>query len=181
MTIVCQHCGEEIPDRIAFDQTDLEGDEQVVTHSYPAEDGIGVVTDYYCNGSCAAAELDRRPIEARLESISEEIRERNNLGEAALWGDLGYHTFFNPSRSDYGIGTTTAMHVAFEQTVEELFLDADIVEDNHGEVTPETVAAEAENQLDSFIGQFRFFELYAENLRDVLNEARERYDGVGWS
>lgn len=123
----------------------------------------------------------RRPTEARLEEMSQEIRDRDSLGEASWWGDLGYHTFFNPNRTDYGIGMTTATTIAFQETIEELWLEADIVEDSHGEVTPETVAAEAESQLDQFIGQFRFFELYAENLEEVLRDAREKYDGVGWS
>ncbi|KDE59582.1 hypothetical protein EL22_19975 [Halostagnicola sp. A56] len=179
--IACQHCGNEIPDRISFDETDLEDDEEIVKHSHPAEDGIGVVTDFYCNGSCAAEELDRRPIEKRLEAASEELRVRDNLGEATWFGDLGLHTFYNPSRTGYGIGMTTATAIAFQKTIEELWLEADIVEDNQGEVTPEAVAAEAENQLEEFIGQFRFFELYAENLEEVLRDAQQKYDGVSWS
>lgn len=181
MAIVCQHCDEELPDRIVFDQTDLEDGEEIVTHSYPAEDGVGVVTDYYCNGSCAAAELDRRPIEERIQAASQELRDRDNLGEMSLAGDLGYHTFFNPSRTDYGIGMMTAVHLAFDKTTDELWLDADIVEDNQGEVTPETVAVEAESQLEQFVGQFHFFERFAENLEEILHDAREKYDGVSWS
>lgn len=177
----CQNCGAELPlnpqDAVEEDEID-----EVVAHIQDGDESFTVSkTDYYCDGSCAAAALDRRPIEERLKAASEELRERDSLGEAAWWGDLGYHTFFNPSRTDYGIGMQTAMTVAFQETVEELWLEADIVEDNQGEVTPETVAAEAEHQLEEFIGQFRFFELYAEILEEVLRDAREKYDGVSWS
>lgn len=110
-----------------------------------------------------------------LEDITDNVREHGNYGELTMSGDVGFHTFFRPSRTDYGIGTKTALHLAFEQTVQELCIDADIVASNKGEVNPATVAAEAEEQLEHFIGHHRFFQIFRENLQQVLEDSEERY------
>lgn len=115
------------------------------------------------------------PYEDRLKEITDEIRERDQLGEVAYWGDIGFHTFYNPSRADHVVGTMTALHIAFEETVEELWLDPDIVEDNHGEVTPETVAHETELQIEDFIGRRRFVDRFVENVESVLSEFEEHH------
>lgn len=69
----------------------------------------------------------------------------------------------------------TALHIAFEKTIEELWLDSEIVEDNHGDVTPATVAEEAELQLEEFIGHRHFFDRYTSNLEEILENADENY------
>jgi len=112
---------------------------------------------------------DPRPPQERLAAMSEEIRERDSLGEVAFRGGLGYHTFFNPPRTDFGIGIETAMHFALQKTVSEVWLDAGIVEDNQGELSPEAVADEAKLQLEEFVGR-RFYDVFRDNLEDALEE-----------
>ncbi len=47
MTLKCQGCGSEITDE------QLESlDSEYVAHNYPAPDGFGQITDYYCNPGC---------------------------------------------------------------------------------------------------------------------------------
>jgi hypothetical protein len=44
------------------------------------------------------------------------------------------------------------MHVAFDQAIQELFVDEDIIRDYHDEVTAQTVCATVEDQMDDFMG-----------------------------
>jgi DNA-binding PadR family transcriptional regulator len=115
------------------------------------------------------------PIDVRLEQITDELREKDQLGELMLAGDVGFHTFYDPKHADYGIGTTTALHLAFEETIEEVWLDPQAVYDTHGRVTPETVAAEAETQIDHFVGAHRFTATLTKNLQAILEEAADEY------
>lgn len=109
-----------------------------------------------------------------LADLTDQMRERDDLGEMTFIGDVGFHTFFNPNRCSFQIGPTTALHMAFEETIEELWLDDDIVRDNQGEVTPETIADEARLQMENFIGQLHFFDRFTQNLEDVIREYQEK-------
>lgn len=60
MTFECQGCGREFPN-LMFDAHDWIEDghgDELVEHSYPAEDGLGTVTDYYCDPSCLLEAID---------------------------------------------------------------------------------------------------------------------------
>mgnify|MGYP000730534264 CR=1 FL=1 len=82
----------------------------------------------------------------KLRATTDRFEEENDDLEAILEGDMGFHAYFavgeDPTR-----GCTTALFQGFYEVIEEVSVDAEIVEINHGEVTPETVWAEFRSQL----------------------------------
>lgn len=121
----------------------------------------------------------RRPLQDRLADMSDEVTEDMDLGEVMYSGRLGYHTFYDKDSDKLLRGSRTVLHMAFDRTLEELWLDEDIIRDNQGEVTPDAVEAELLDQLERFIGDGigrGFNERFAENVRQVL-EDREMAGG----
>jgi hypothetical protein len=118
----------------------------------------------------------QRPLQERLAEINEDLRDSDNIGEAILVGDFGLHTFYDPDRTDYGVGTQTLLLEAFRQATEEIWLDEEIVRDNQGEVSPESVAAETVDQIHDLIGQSHFFNRYRRKLVEILRQADERHE-----
>lgn len=70
--------------------------------------------------------------------------------EAVLEGDIGFHAYFTSGGPDPTRGAITAIYQGIYDELEEVSIDAEIVELYHGEVTPETVRREIINQLDEF-------------------------------
>jgi hypothetical protein len=115
----------------------------------------------------------RRPFQDRLADMSDEFVEDMEMGEVMYSGRLGYHTFYDKESDRLLRGSRTVLHMAFDRTLEELWLDEDIIRDNQGEVTPDAVEAELLEQLEHFIGDGfgrGFNERFAENVRQVLEE-----------
>ena len=157
---------------VAFDSADEAADalEEVITAAEPALSEDERATATAVSQFLAREEDGYTPIEKRLKDISDEIRSDHGIGEAAYFGDIGVHTFFDAERSEMPVGETTLLLMAFDNLTEELWLDEDIIRDNHGEVTAETVAAEVESQCEEFIGQFHAFERLASHVEEVYRE-----------
>jgi hypothetical protein len=111
----------------------------------------------------------RPPIQERLDDMSEEFAGGTFGEEMMIMGQLGFHTFYDYEDDALTAGMMTVLHQAFESTCEELWLDEDIIRDNHGEVTPVTAAAEFEIQFDQLVGQ-RFADRMAEEIELALRE-----------
>jgi len=118
-----------------------------------------------------SADGSRPPIQERLGDMSEEFAD-GTLGEIMFVGRLGFHTFYDYEDDALTAGMTTVLHQAFESTCEELWLDEDIIRDNHGEVTPETVATEFKMQFDQFVGR-RFADRMADEIELALRDREE--------
>ena len=62
MTVVCQNddCDHEFDDAVSWDPVDARdaGETPFFKHIYEPDDGIDVVTDYYCSLRCLNADLD---------------------------------------------------------------------------------------------------------------------------
>jgi len=82
-----------------------------------------------------------------LKATADRFEEENEDLEAILEGEMGFHAYFvageDPTR-----GCNTALFQGFYDVIEEVSVDADMVEINHGEVTPETVWIEYRRQLN---------------------------------
>ena len=117
------------------------------------------------------ADESRPPIRERLDDMSEEFA-GGAFGEIMLTGRFGFHTFYDHEDDALAAGMTTVLHEAFESTCGELWLGEDIIRENHGEVTPETVAAEFETQFDQFVGR-RFADRMADEIELALRDREE--------
>lgn len=90
-------------------------------------------------------------IEETLMQMNEDITS-DGLDEVMLEGELGYHIFSDNDVDSPLAGFQKQLHVAFDQAIQELWVDEDIVRDYHGEVTPQTICATIEDQMDDFMG-----------------------------
>ncbi len=90
-------------------------------------------------------------IEETLMQMNEDVTS-DGLDEVVLEGELGYHIFADNDADSPVAGFRKQMHVAFDQAIQELFVDEDIIRDYHGEVTAQTVCATVEDQMDDFMG-----------------------------
>jgi len=113
-------------------------------------------------------------------SVTDEIVELNDrfqnnatYGGVSVNGIAGYHSLFN---HDDGIGhaAPTALHAALDDVLVEIMLDPELIEQNHGEVTPETMAEELRLQLDDLTMMGPRF---ADRLCDRFEEELQGYEG----
>jgi hypothetical protein len=84
-----------------------------------------------------------------VEQLNEQFQSEASYGGVSLNGIAGFHSLFN---HDAGINFAghTALHAALDEVLMEVALDPDIVEQNHGEVTPEAMAEDLQEQLTQF-------------------------------
>jgi len=85
-----------------------------------------------------------------LQATVDRFEEENDDLEATLAGDIGFHSYFVADGDDPTRGSHTAIYQAIHETLEGVSVDADIVEAQRGEVTPETVSEEMMAQIDEF-------------------------------
>ena len=116
----------------------------------------------------------RLPIEDQLVNLSDEFREHGGAAEARMYGDYGFHTVFDPDRSQFGIGESTALHIAFEKATRELYYDSDRIRHDYGEITPETVAETTAEQIDQLLGP-DFAGRFVRKLEETLEDADAQY------
>jgi len=90
-------------------------------------------------------------IEETLMQMNEDVTS-DGLDEVVLSGNIGYHIFADNDADSPLAGFQKQLHIAFDQAVLELWVDEDIVRDYHGEVTPQTICATIEDQMDDFFG-----------------------------
>lgn len=103
------------------------------------------------DNSADEKEWTNEEIEETLMEINEAITS-GNINEAHLSGELGFHIFANNESDSPLAGFQKTMHIAFSEAIQELWVDEDIVRDYHGEVTPQTICATVEDQMDDFMG-----------------------------
>lgn len=103
-------------------------------------------------------EPNREPVSVEVEEFEDVGVALSELGEWAtedgidqvsLTGPWGVVALQDPNESNH---FETALIKAFLETTQAIHVDEQIVEDNHGEVTPETKMREVELQLDNFFG-----------------------------
>lgn len=111
---------------------------------------------------------DRRLPQDILQEASEEFQE-HDLGAMTLYGKMGLHTLYAHDAQDFEAAFETAFLKALSETFEDLWVEADIVEEQHGEVTPETVATETVDQIHELTG-VRFDGWAREQFEETLAE-----------
>ncbi|WP_311171827.1 hypothetical protein [Halobellus ordinarius] len=99
--------------------------------------------------------------------------------EAILAGDAGFHTFFHTEGVDVTRGVQTAIYQGLYDTLEELYVDEELVEQRHGECTPEAVADEVIEQITHEHG-VSLSDHVEETIRDrVTGRVRDNIDNRG--
>jgi hypothetical protein len=98
---------------------------------------------------------------------NDRFKEEYDDAEAIFEGTIGFHAFFNADDDDPTRGIHTAIYQGLFNEFQEVSVDADTVEINHGEVTPETARAELINQLHEFT-------YLPENLVEAIGEQAEK-------
>ena len=114
------------------------------------------------------------PPSEQFTPVTDQHREPDRAGEIMMYGDIGFHTIFNPEQTEFGIGTSTAFHIALQETLQMVHLDTDLVRDHHGEVTPESVSTELDEEIDAVLGR-RFREQFVQNFKEALENAEQQY------
>ena len=85
-----------------------------------------------------------------LKATNQQFRDEYDDLEAILEGDIGFHAFFVAEGDDPTRGANTAIFQGLFELLEEIDIDATIIEHNYGEVTPETARKEAIAQINEF-------------------------------
>lgn len=98
-----------------------------------------------------------------LKGCAEQFEAENDDLEAILEGDIGFHALFVAEGDDPTRGVKTALYQALYDTLQEVHIDADIVDINRGSVTPETVAEEMVDQIEHEHGVY-----LSDHLRDNI-------------
>lgn len=96
-------------------------------------------------------EKQESPIDRTI-AISNDFKEaESGAGSMSFSGLCGFHTFFKGDEpGDVRYGMDTAFHAAIDKAFQDMWLDAEVIEEEHGEFTPETAARELEMQLEEF-------------------------------
>lgn len=112
-------------------------------------------------------EWSMEDIEDTLMEINEDITS-DGLDEVMLEGKIGFHIFSDNDSDSPAAGLQREMHAAFDQAIQQVFLDEDLIEEQYGEVTPQTVCAALEDQLQDFMGhgglQEEFLAHFGQNM-----------------
>lgn len=108
-----------------------------------------------------------------IEQLSQQFQDHSPHGGVRVDGLVGHHTLF---AHDQGLDHAwdTALHAALDEVLMEVSLDPHIVEENHGEATPATLADELESQLRSFT-TIRS-DLFIDALTDTFEEKLRGYE-----
>lgn len=123
------------------------------------------------------AESFEPAIDLLQESAAEFTERDHGLHAMTLSGPIGFHAYYSSHPDDPLTGASTAaLHAAFESVTEELWIDDETVEREHGEVTPETIATETRLQLEEFVGLSPYVSdrLEEEMLDFLRTEERQR-------
>jgi len=89
-----------------------------------------------------------------LKTCARQFEAENGDLEAILEGHIGFHAFHTSNGESDTRGVQTAIYQALYDCLEELHIDDDIVNQNKGEVTPQTVSDEVLDQLEYFGGLY---------------------------
>jgi len=125
---------------------------------------------------------EKSPVDRTIE-IDRDFKEAGGgPGGMSFSGTCGYHTYFKgDGPDDIRYATQTALHAAFDNAFQELWIGGDLVEDNHGEFKPETAAKELELQLQDFFRVDPEFDHWAkvliEEFEDNLRAYQNQMDG----
>jgi len=85
-----------------------------------------------------------------FKATTQRFEDENDDLEAILEGDVGFHAYFVADGGDDTRGCHTAVYQGLYETLNEISVDAEIVESRYGEVTPKTVWKEMESQIDEY-------------------------------
>ena len=85
-----------------------------------------------------------------LKATNRQFEDEYDDLETIIAGDIGFHSFFIAEGDDPTRGTHTAIYHGIYELMEEVSVDADIVEFHHGDVTPETVWKETRRQMEEY-------------------------------
>lgn len=87
--------------------------------------------------------------------------------EAIIEGEIGFHAYFTSGGPDPTRGVMTAIYQGLYDVLEEVSIDAEIVEIHYGEVTPETTRKAVEDQLHEYT-------YLPENITDAIGDRVEK-------
>lgn len=107
-----------------------------------------------------------------LKAANEQFQE-GGPEEMSCYGTVGYHSFYANNEGP-AIGARTALHIALDELLEEMFIDGDHIEERRGEVTPETVAAELDAEFERLGIQYMLAEKLTGGTKRVLREREDR-------
>jgi len=114
-----------------------------------------------------------RQLEKLLSATNKWATEREDGGIDEIMMDFGQNGglfFFTNNES---LTSDTNIHRAFMELTEELWLDDEIVEDNFGEVTAETVGKELGHQIEEFGISRDFSESMKEAFVKTMGDSNE--------
>lgn len=92
------------------------------------------------------------PSDAVVE-VAEEFQDRK-LSGMAIAGRCGFHTLYKWDSDDPTVALDTALHMALEEYLDQIWIEADEIEAHYGEATAETVAEETCKQIEDMTGLF---------------------------
>lgn len=121
-------------------------------------------------------ETVRDPMEMAQE-MGQEFQ-RMDLGGAMMYGRSGFFVLFEWDSDDPTTPFDVAFHKALDDLFGELWLDADIIEEQHGEATPETIATETVDQIHELTG-VRFDGWSREHFEETLAEKLRGLNAAG--
>jgi hypothetical protein len=114
-----------------------------------------------------------------LKTCARQFDAENGDLEAVLDGSIGFHAFHTGNGETETRGVQTAIYRALYDCLEELHIDDDIVEQNKGEVTPQTVSDEVLDQLEYFGGLYVNDRLEQAVTKRVAEQVRRNQRGAG--
>lgn len=109
-----------------------------------------------------------------LLAANREFQNESDLSSMQLAGLVGYHIFYSNdgAREDLTVGVNAAIHQAFDELTQEMWIDEDGVRERHGEVTPETVGKAVGRQFEEFAA-WDFADHLAEEVARQLRDREE--------
>lgn len=127
----------------------------------------------------AESDIEEFDITEAVKDLNREFQEGADHGGFRCDGTAGFHALFD---HDSGIrhAGETALHAAISEVWQEVHVDPRLVEDNHGKVSPRTMADELEEQLKAFtLLDDRTIEQICDEFLDKLHGYEEQlsYEG----
>lgn len=108
-----------------------------------------------------------------LKGTAKQFEYENDDLESILGGNIGFHCFFVADGDDPTRGVQTAVYQALFEMLEEVHIDAELVEHNQGEVTPRSVAVELIGQIEYNAGLY-LSDRFKEELYEKIENRIER-------
>lgn len=97
------------------------------------------------------------------------------LKSMGLTGGRGLVRLFEPEGCSVGIDHKTAQLIAWNRICDEMLIDEELIEKDHGEITPATLTDEIEADLEMIAGH-NLIDRYVDELESVFEEYADKLD-----